>query len=77
MKKIGLAIVATIIIFFLSLLIIAPIISNIGYSSVEASYHLVTHAILTSLIFTVIVCTMIIVEEIGKIKVKSGDDTDK
>ena len=64
MKGFGGALVATIAIFFLSLIVIAPIISNIGYSSVEGSYHAVTHALLLSLIFIVIVCTIIILEEI-------------
>lgn len=74
MKKIGWAILATVLIFFVSILLIGPIISNIGYSSVESSYHLMTHALIVSLIFTVIVCTMIIVGEIDEIKMKSGDD---
>lgn len=54
--------------FFLSLIVVAPIISNIGYSSVEGSYHAVTHALLLSLIFIVIVCTMMVIEEIKSIK---------
>ena len=68
MKGFGGALVATIAIFFLSLIVIAPIISNIGYSSVEGSYHAVTHALLLSLIFIVIVCTIIILEEIKNTK---------
>jgi len=63
MKGIGGALLATILIFFLSLIVVAPIISNIGYSSVEGSYHAVTHALLLSLIFIVIVCTIMILEE--------------
>ena len=73
MKSIGWALVGTIVIFFISLIVVAPVISNIGYSSVEGSYHAVTHAILLSLIFTVIVSTMMILEEIENIKVKSED----
>ena len=68
MKGIGGALLATIAIFFLSLIVVAPIISNIGYSSVEGSYHAVTHAILLSLIFIIIVGTMMILEEIKNIK---------
>jgi len=73
MKRIGWAIVATVLMFFVSVLIVAPIISKLGYSSVESSYHLWTHALIVSLIFTVIVCTMTIVEEINEIKAKLGD----
>jgi Na+/melibiose symporter-like transporter len=71
--KIRWAIVATILIFFVSLLVISPIISKLGYSSVESSYHLLTHSLIVSLIFTVIVCTMSIHEEINEIKAKFGD----
>ncbi|MEG6523351.1 hypothetical protein [Desulfotomaculum sp. 1211_IL3151] len=74
MKRIGWALFATVFIFFLSLIVIAPIISNIGYSSVEGSYHAATHAILISLLFTVIVCTMMIMEEINLIKEKLNGD---
>jgi hypothetical protein len=73
MKKIGWAILATVLIFFVSILVTAPIISNLGYSSVESSYHLWTHALIVSLIFTVIICTMIIVEGINEIKAKLDD----
>ncbi len=64
MKKVGLAIATTVLIYFISLLVTAPIISNLGYSSAESTYHLMTHALIVSLIFTVIICTLIIVEEI-------------
>jgi uncharacterized membrane protein len=77
MKKIGWAILATVIIFFVSTLLISPIISNLGYSSVESTYHLATHALIVSLIFTVIVCTMVIVEEINEIKLKLKLDDNK
>lgn len=68
MKKIGLAIVLTALIFFVATLVIAPIISNMGYSSADASYHLQTHALIVALIFTVIVCTLIILGKIDEIK---------
>jgi hypothetical protein len=74
MKKIGFPLAATVVIFFLSLLLISPIISSLGYGSAEGSYHAVTHAILFSLIFTVIVCTMTILDAINKIKVKQDND---
>ncbi|WP_099361457.1 hypothetical protein [Fredinandcohnia onubensis] len=72
MKTLGVSLFATIALFFLSVFIVAPIISNIGYSSVESSYHLQTHALLVTLIFTVILCTILgsryVVEEIKKEK---------
>ena len=74
MKNLGWSILATIFIFFFSITIVAPIISNIGYSSVEGSYHAVTHAILLSLICTVIYCTMEIIEGIKGIKAKPNND---
>lgn len=78
MKKIGWAIISTIAMFFISALVIGPIISNIGYSSVESSYHLMTHALIVGLIFVVIICTMTILEEINQIKEKlNGTEKDK
>ncbi|SEM96055.1 hypothetical protein SAMN05192533_107154 [Mesobacillus persicus] len=74
MKTIGGAILATIILFFSSLFIVSPILSNLGYSSVDSSYHLQTHALIVTLIFTVILCTLIgvkyILEEIKKLQSK-------
>ncbi|WP_077619558.1 hypothetical protein [Bacillus sinesaloumensis] len=70
MKTIGISLLATIVLFFSSVFIVAPIMSNIGYSSVESSYHLQTHALLVTLIFTIILCTIFgaryIVDEIKK-----------
>lgn len=43
MKKIGWALFITVFIFFLSLIVIAPLISNIWYSSVEGSYIMPLH----------------------------------
>lgn len=74
MKNFGWSILATIFIFFLSITIIAPIISNIGYNSAEGSYHAVTHSILLSLICTVIYCTMEIINELKSIKAKPDED---
>jgi len=62
MKKILSSLIITVIIFFFNIFFIMPIISNIGYSSVESSYHLVTHSLLLSLIFLVIFCTSLILE---------------
>ncbi len=36
-----------------------------GYFTVEASYHLPTHALLIGLIFTIIFCTLLILAEIN------------
>lgn len=72
MKTIGISLLSTIALFFMSVFIVSPIMSNIGYSSVESSYHLQTHALLVTLIFTVILCTILgsryIVEELKKEK---------
>jgi len=73
MKKFLWAIVGTILIFFLSAFVIMPIMSGIGYSGAEASYHLATHAFIFALILTVLVSTMIILEEIKSIKEKLYD----
>ncbi|MBS3969980.1 MAG: hypothetical protein KGZ94_07680 [Clostridia bacterium] len=73
MKQIGWAAFGTVIIFFISLIVIAPIISKLGYSAVEGSYHAATHALLVSLIFTVIICTVLVLEEIKILKEKYGD----
>jgi hypothetical protein len=35
-----------------------------GYSTVEASYHLPTHALLIGLIFTIIFCTLLILDKL-------------
>lgn len=66
--------IGTIIIFFVSLAVVAPILEKMGYSSVEGSYHSLTHALLISLIFIVIVCTIIIIEEINDNKQKDNDE---
>jgi len=65
MKVFVWAMLATVVIFFITIFVVAPIISNIGYSSVEGSYHLQTHALLVTLIFTVILCTLVIVEKLN------------
>lgn len=46
MKKSLFSLLITAIIFFFNAWFIAPVISNLGYSSVESSYHLVTHSLL-------------------------------
>lgn len=66
--KIIMALVATVLIFFIAVIVIQPIIMFLGYSAVEGSYHAATHAILVSLIFTVIACTLLIIDEINNIK---------
>ena len=64
MKKILISLIITVIIFFFDIFFVMPIIPGIGYNSVESSYHLVTHSLLLSLIFTVIFCTLLILERI-------------
>ncbi|MCC3359287.1 hypothetical protein [Bacillus sp. REN16] len=70
MKAIGTSLFSTIALFFISVFLVAPILSNMGYSSVESSYHLQTYALLVTLIFTVILCTILgvryIVEELKR-----------
>jgi cation transporter-like permease len=74
MEKIIKSISITVCILLVSIIIIAPIVNKIGYSSAEGSYHLVTHCILLSLIFTVIYCTLTILEEITSIKEEIHND---
>lgn len=67
MKKVLFSLLITVIIFFFNILFIVPVISNMGYSSVESSYHLVTHSLLLSLIFIVVFCTSLILERLDEI----------
>jgi len=60
--------VITLAIYFFSAIFLAPIISTIGYSEVEGSYHALTHALILALIFTVIVCTFVIKESMKEQK---------
>ena len=62
MKKALFSVLITVIIFFFNAWFIVPVISNLGYSSVESSYHLVTHSLLLSSIFVVVFCTLLILE---------------
>ncbi|WP_092923233.1 hypothetical protein [Romboutsia hominis] len=66
MGKILSSLIIMVIIFFFNIWFIMPIISNIGYSSVESSYHLATHSLLLSLIFLVIFCTSLILERLDE-----------
>jgi len=50
-----------------------PIMSVIGYSGPEASYHLATHAFIFGLILTVLISTMVILEEVKNIREKLDD----
>lgn len=74
MKKILGSLVITIIIFFFNLWFLMPMISNIGYSSVESSYHLLTHSLLLSLIFLVVFCTSLIIEKFDDINKKYDEN---
>ncbi len=66
--KLVIPFVVTIAIYFISAIILSPLLSLVGYSSAEGSYHALTHALILSLIFTVIVCTFVIVEIIKEQK---------
>lgn len=59
MKNFALAIMGTIVIYFASLILLTPMINGLGYSTSEVS---ATHGLLTSLIFLIIICTMLILE---------------
>jgi len=74
MKKIGWAFIAAALIIFISIFIMVPISRIIGYSSVQGSYHALTHSLLVSLIFTIILCTMTILEEFDKAKARSREN---
>jgi hypothetical protein len=59
------ALALTALVVLVSYLCFGTILNAIAnYSTVEASYQLPTHALLVGLIFTVIICTMIILEEL-------------
>lgn len=58
----------TVIIVIISWFIVAPLLLNVGYSSVESTNHQQTHALLVTLIFTIITCTIIIIEKMKKTK---------
>ena len=57
LKAFGLTFLALTIAYFV---IGRLLIAAFGYSTVEASYHLPTHALLVGLMFTMIFCTMLI-----------------
>ena len=59
MKNFAWAVIGTIVIYFVSLIFVTPMINGLGYSTSEVS---ATHGLLTSLIFLVIICTMLILE---------------
>ena len=65
MKRALCSLLITVAIFFFNVWFIVPLISNVGYSSVESSYHLVTHSLLLSLIFVVVFCTVLILEKVN------------
>jgi hypothetical protein len=60
LKAFGLTILAVTISYFL---IGRLLVAAFGYSTVEASYHLPTHALLVGLMFTVIFCTLLILDK--------------
>jgi 1,4-dihydroxy-2-naphthoate octaprenyltransferase len=61
------ALAYTFLVVILSYLCFGPILNAVSnYSTAEASYHLPTHALLVGIIFTVIICTILLLEEIKK-----------
>lgn len=77
MKKILSSLGITILLFFFNIWFVVPIISNLGYSSVESSYHLVTHSLLLSLIFVVVFCTSLILERFDESSKKHNENSYK
>ncbi len=73
MKKILSSLGITILLFFFNIWFVVPIVSYLGYSSVESSYHLVTHSLLISLIFVVVFCTSLILERFDE-SIKKHDE---
>lgn len=65
MKNFVWALMGTIVIYFASLILVTPMINGLGYSTSEVS---ATHGLLTSLIFLVIICTMLILEALRESK---------
>lgn len=60
-----------IVVLLCSAFIVGPVLAAVlNYNTVEASEHVRTHALLISLIFTVILCTIFILEKIKKIEDK-------
>lgn len=60
------AICITLLIVILSYFIIGNLlVFAFGYSTVEASYHLPTHALLIGLILTIIFCTLLILDKLN------------
>lgn len=61
LKALGITLFAIIISYLVigKLLVLA-----FGYSTVEASYHLPTHALLIGLMFTIIFCTLLILDKL-------------
>lgn len=61
LKAVGITLLAVIIFYFV---IGKLLVYLLGYSTVEASYHLPTHALLIGLIFTNIFCTLLILDKL-------------
>jgi polyferredoxin len=73
MKKILTLAGLTALIFFFSLAFLSPLIGTLGYTSVESSYHQLTHALLVALIFLVLMSTLLVLEEIKEVREGLGD----
>ena len=67
LQKILIALFYTFIVVIVSVFGIGNILAVIpSYSTVEGSFHLLAHALLIGLIFTVIFCTMVLLEKMEK-----------
>ena len=67
LQKILIALFYTFIVVIVSVFGIGNILAVIpSYSTVEGSFHLLAHAFLIGLIFTVIFCTMVLLEKMEK-----------
>ncbi|MGN6714129.1 hypothetical protein [Anaerocolumna jejuensis] len=64
MKAFGFTILAVLISYFV---VGKSLVCAFDYSTVNASYHLPTHALLIGLIFIIIFCTMLILDKISKL----------
>lgn len=66
-KSFGKAVLITLIAVIISFFGIGKLLNFVfGYSTVEGLYHLITHALLIGILFTIIFCTLLILDELKK-----------
>ena len=63
LKTLIYSVLITFVVIIISWFVIGPLLSLVGYSSAESSYHLHTHALLVTLILTMTFCTLTIVRK--------------